>query len=106
MTLLEKEEFVLLSEVALAEERQEKLIDILRRRNRFLSNLFGQDHDAFSDEADECLRREDLILQKLKDERHKVLEQIQDVWKARLAAKSYAPIHPVPFGPPFTITKA
>ena len=101
MTFMEQEEFIVLSEIALAEADQDRLVSVLKKRNTFLSKLFREDHDVLSREAEECIRRENMVLEKLEEEKQKIMEKINKVSKSRQAAKSYSSRYPLPFSPRF-----
>jgi hypothetical protein len=101
MTVLEREEFMLLSEIAITEEDQDKLISILKKRNVNLSRLFLENIETFSEELEECLSRENLILEKLEKERHKIVERMEKISKARKNCKPYSTHYPLPLSPRF-----
>ncbi len=101
MTLLEREEFVLLSEIALSEEDQDRFVDILTRRNTAIGRLVGESPEAFADEIEECLTRENMILHRLEEERGKVIERMDTLSKKRKALRSYAAAYPLPSAPRF-----
>jgi hypothetical protein len=101
MTVLEREEFILLSEIAVMEEDQDKLVSILIKRNANLPRLFREDLESFLDELKECLSRENLIIEKLEMERHKIVERMEKISKARKTSQSYSVHYPLPFSPKF-----
>jgi hypothetical protein len=101
MTILEREEFILLSEIAVAEEDQDKLISILKKRNGNLPRLFRDNLESFSEEIEECLSRENLILEKLQKERHNILERMEKISKARKVYRPHSAHYPLPLSPRF-----
>jgi hypothetical protein len=101
MTLLELEEFLLLSEVAAGEEDQDRLVAVLTKRNACIGRLISEEADAFADEIGECLDRETLILERLEAERHKIVKEMEKVSHARKAARSYSTSYPLPSLPRF-----
>jgi hypothetical protein len=101
MTILEREEFILLSEIAVSEEDQDELVSVLKKRNVNLSRLFKEGLEPLSEEAEECLSRENAILSKLDQERHKIVEKMEKISKARKAAKPYSTHFPSPVFPKF-----
>lgn len=101
MTLLEREEFILLSEIVLGEEDQDRLVAVLTKRNASIGLLMSEDPKVFEDEITECLDRESLIIEKLEDERRKVVEKMEKVSRSRQAARSYSASYPLPPIPRF-----
>jgi hypothetical protein len=101
VTALEREEFLLLTEIAVGEEDQDRLVTILTKRNANIGRLMAEEPDAFADELKECIDLENRILRKLEDERSKIIRKMERVSRSRKAAKSYSSSYPLPFLPRF-----
>jgi hypothetical protein len=102
MSILEREEFILLSEIAVTEEDQDKFVSILKKRNSNLPRLFRENLESFSEELEECLSRENLILEKLQKERHKIIERMEKNSKARKVYRPQSAHYPLPLSPRFS----
>jgi hypothetical protein len=101
MNLLEREEFVLLAEIAVTEKDPEDFIRILKKRNTYIGRIIKEDPDVLRGDMEECLRREKLILQRLESERRKIIEQMEKLSKNKKAVATYAARYPFPSMPRF-----
>jgi hypothetical protein len=98
---IEQEEFINLTEEALAEEDQDHFVVLLTGRNILMGNLINEDPDVFIEDVGEYTHREIRLVERLKDERRKVLETIDKLSKSRQMAHSYSTKYPIPFFPRF-----
>ncbi len=101
MNLLEREEFMLLAEVAVTEKDPEEFIRLLKKRNKYIGRVIKEDPDLLRDDMEECLKRERLILQRLVSERRKVIEQMEKLSKNKKAVATYSAKYPFPSMPRF-----
>lgn len=101
MNLLEREEFMLLAEIAVTEKDPEEFIRVLKKRNKYIGRVIKEDPDLLRDDMEECLKRERLILQRLVSERRKVIEQMEKLSKNKKAVATYAARYPFPSMPRF-----
>ncbi len=101
MNLLEREEFMLLAEIAVTEKDPEEFIKILKKRNTYIGRVIKEDPELLRDDMEECLEREKLILQRLESERRKVIEEMEKLSKNKKAVATYAARYPFPTMPCF-----
>ncbi len=101
MNLLEREEFMLLAEIAVTEEEPEEFIRLLKKRNTYIGRVIKEDPALLRDDMEECLKRERLILQRLESERTKVIEQMEKLAKNKKAIATYSARYPFPSMPRF-----
>lgn len=101
MSILEREEFILLSEIAVTEDDQDKFVSILKKRNSNLHRFFRENMESFSEEIEECLSRENLLLERLQKERHKIIERMEKISKARKDNRPQSAHYPLPLSPRF-----
>ena len=96
-------DFVRLSREAQKEPSRDRLIDLLMERRRLISDAqtSGSRLDLPLDELKECLEREVELLSRLDYERHKLLEEMEELSKNRNAARKYRAKFPFPPLPVF-----
>ena len=92
-----------LSREAQKELSRERLIELLMERRGLIfdTRASGGRLDLPLDELKECLEREVDLVSRLNDERHKLLEQMEELSKNRNAAQKYRAKFPFPPLPVF-----
>ena len=96
-------DFIRLSREAQKERSREKLIDLLMERRGLIfdAQTSGSRLDLPLDELKECLEREGDLLSRLEYERHKLLEQMEELSKTMNAVHKYRAKFPFPPMPVF-----
>jgi hypothetical protein len=97
----ERDEFILLTEKALGEADQDRFVEVLMERDSFIGLLLKNDPGMFKDKIKECLLYEGFILDRLEEERNKVIGRIDKLSKSRRTPGMYAPKFPFPPMPAF-----
>ncbi len=95
-----KKTFIELTEKALLEDDVDKLIEDLMERNSSVEYLMKNDVDI-SEEYEEFLLKETKILERLENERKKLLKDMDELSRNRSVAKAYSPKFPFPPLPVF-----
>jgi hypothetical protein len=95
-----KKTFFELTEKALLEDDVDKLIEDLLERNSSVEYLTKNDVDI-SEESEEFLFRETKILERLENERKKLLKDMDELSRNRSVVKAYSPKFPFPPLPVF-----
>jgi hypothetical protein len=95
-----REEFVELTEKALLEEDGDRMIELLQAREVARQHMMVNDIDL-REKAKEYLSRETKILERLEDEKKKLLKEMENISRKKSAAKTYAPTFPFPPMPAF-----
>jgi hypothetical protein len=98
-TLIEK--FSELSDKGLGEEKSDKFIELLLRREPYSMDLINHRVKLDEEQAKDFLEKETRILDRLKEEKARVLKKMDQVSRTRKAAKQYRSIFPFPPIPVF-----
>jgi hypothetical protein len=93
--------FVSLTDGAMPEKDIDKFIECLLEREPYAMDLINHRIDLEEDEAKDFLAKEEEILERLKQERTKLLKEMEKLAKNRKASKAYSPQFPFPPMPAF-----
>ncbi|HEY3278774.1 MAG TPA: hypothetical protein VGJ94_19335 [Syntrophorhabdaceae bacterium] len=96
-----KESHVCLTEKALPEKDVSTFIERLKEREPYSMDLINHRVALEPDEALEMLHKEDEVLKRLKEERAKVLKEMEKLSKSRKGARTYGSQFPFPPMPVF-----
>ncbi len=100
MDLMEKEEFIMLSRLALEAAEGEKFIEYLLKRDPYIISLLKDDPRLFGDDTRECLDRESAIQKRLEEERTGILKKMDELSKKK-TMKTYSSTFPFPPWPAY-----
>lgn len=100
------EDFALLSRKALSEEDVDVLIELLGKRKNLKKALLGLGQGLCSEELREYIATEKAISRRLRQEKEKVLHEMDTLSKAMKVQKKYVPRASVPHMPVFFDIKA
>jgi hypothetical protein len=95
------EDFSELTIRALSEKDVDKLIEYLMERDNTYDDLGIHNIDLTPEELKEFLSREEKVVERLEEERKKVLQQMDQLSKSKKAAKTYSSKFPFPAMPVF-----
>jgi hypothetical protein len=95
-----RKDFLELTEKALLEKDGDRMIELLQTREVACQHMISNNIDL-GESVKECLSRETKILEKLKDEKKKLLKEMENISRKKSAAKTYAPTFPFPPMPAF-----
>jgi len=93
--------FVNLTERAMPEKDVDKFIERLLEREPYAMDLINHRIELKEDEIKDYLSKEEMILERLKRERTKLLQEMETLSKNRKASKAYSPKFPFPPMPVF-----
>jgi hypothetical protein len=93
--------FVDLTDKALPEEDGDRFIECLVKREPYSMDLINHRVELNEEEVQRMLDKETKILERLKEERAKLLNEMDRLSKNRRLAKSYSPTFPFPSIPVF-----
>ena len=96
-----KTAFINLTGKALPEEDVDKFIQHLLEREPYSMDLINHMVTLEKEEARDLLSKETRILERLKEERTKLLNQMEKHGRSRKASKAYSPRFPFPALPVF-----
>ncbi len=96
-----KNEYKALTGKALPEKDVDRFIEYLKTREPYSMDLINHRVPLEKGEADSMLENETKILERLKEERAKVLKEMERLSKSRRGAKTYASKFPFPSMPVF-----
>jgi hypothetical protein len=97
----ERENFVMLTTMAVNEEDPDTFVKYLMKRDPYIGCLLKNAPQVFGDMTEECLVRETLILEKLESERKETIEKLDRLSKKRKAVRKYSSQFPLPPPPTF-----
>jgi hypothetical protein len=97
----EKKEFILLTEKALDEEDPDRFIEYLMKRDAHTGALLKDNPSLFGNEAPRCLSREQQILERLEEERKKIIVEMDRLSNSKKAVRTYSTKFPLPPMPLF-----
>ena len=98
-TLIEK--FSELSDKGLGEEKSDKFIELLLEREPYAMDLINHGIKLDREKAKDFLEKETKILKRLKEEKARVLKEMDQLSKTRKADRQYRSIFPFPQVPVF-----
>jgi hypothetical protein len=98
-TLIEK--FNELSDKGLGEEKSDLFIELLLEREPYAMDLINHGVKLDEETARSFLEKETRILERLKEEKTRVLKEMDQVSKVRIASRQYRPKFPFPSMPVF-----
>jgi len=98
-TLIQK--FSELSDRGLGEEKSDKFIELLVEREPYAMDLINHQIRLDEEQAKVLLEKETKILERLKEEKARVLKEMDQVSRTRKAAKEYGAVFPFPSMPVF-----
>lgn len=90
-----------LSERSLTEEKPDKFIELLQEREPYSMDLINHGIKLDKEKAREFLEREMKILERLKEEKARVLKEMDQVSQTRKASRRYKSTFPLPSMPVF-----
>ena len=90
-----------LSEKSLGEEKSNKFIEILLEREPYAMDLINHGITLDEELAREFLEKETKILERLKEEKTRLLKEMDQVSRTRKAARNYRCTFPFPSIPVF-----
>jgi hypothetical protein len=93
--------YVSLTEKALPEKDVDKLIECLKTREPYSMDLINHRVPLDLEEATSMLEKEVEVLKRLKEERAKILKDMEKLSTSRRGAKAYASKFPFPSTPIF-----
>jgi hypothetical protein len=93
--------FVSLTDAAMPEEDLDKFIECLLEREPYAMDLINHRVELKEDEIEDFLLKEERILERLKQERTKLLKEMEKLAKNRKASRAYSPQFPFPPMPVF-----
>jgi hypothetical protein len=96
----EREDFIMLTAMALNEKDPDTFVKYLMKRDSYIACLLKNYPQVFGDMAEECLVRETSILEKLESERKETIKKMDRLSKKRKAVRKYSSQFPLP--PPLT----
>ena len=96
-----KQYYVALTDNAIPEEDIDKLIERLLEREPYAMDLINHRVELKEDEIEVFLSKEESILEKLKQERTKLLKEMVELAESRRASRAYSPSFPFPPMPVF-----
>jgi hypothetical protein len=97
----ERDDFILLTTMALNEKDPDTFVEYLMKRDPYIGCLLKNAPQVFGNMAEECLSRETLILEKLESERKETIEKLDRLSKNRKAVQRYSSQFPLPPLPTF-----
>jgi hypothetical protein len=96
-----REDFIMLTALALNEKDPDTFVEYLMKRDPYIGCLLKNTPQVFGDMAEKCLFRETLILKKLESERKETIEKVDRLSKKRKAVRRYSSQFPLPPLPTF-----
>jgi hypothetical protein len=97
----ERDEFIMLTAMALNEKDPDTFVKYLMKRDPYIGCLLKNAPQVFGDMTEECLVRETLILEKLESERKETIEKVDRLSKKQKAVRKYSSQFPLPPLPTF-----
>jgi hypothetical protein len=101
MNLQEKEDFIMLTRLALSEEETGKFVGYLMKRDPYISRLLKIDPHLFGDEMEDCLAWERELLERLEKERMVIIKKMDALSQNKRAVRKYSAKFPLPPMPTF-----
>jgi len=98
-TLIEK--FHELTDKGLGEMKSEKFLELLLEREPYAMDLINHRIKLDKEKARDFLERETKVLERLKEEKARVLKEMDQLSKTRKATRQYRSIFPFPQVPVF-----
>ncbi|HPH42502.1 MAG TPA: hypothetical protein PLX88_07005 [Syntrophorhabdaceae bacterium] len=95
------EDYIELTRKALDEHDPDKFIDLLMQRKVFLECMMKENDLIDVDEAQNYLLQETDIIERLEEERKKLLKEMDALSQSKKAVKKYSPRFPFPPMPVF-----
>jgi hypothetical protein len=95
------ETFEKLTKKALKETDIEKFIDLLMQRDAYSEYIVNHNVAISTEEAEKFLVQEDRVIQRLEDERKKLLIDMDELSKSKTVMRTYSPKFPFPPLPVF-----
>jgi hypothetical protein len=93
--------FMNLTDHAIPEQEIDKFIECLLEREPYAMDLINHRIDLKEDEIEDFLSKETRVLERLEQERAKLLKEMDKLAKSRKAKKAYSPQFPFPPLPVF-----
>ncbi|MCX5806294.1 MAG: hypothetical protein NT010_09560 [Proteobacteria bacterium] len=95
------ENFEKLTKKALKEEDIDKFIDLLMQRDAYSEYIMDHNIAIIAEEAQNYLLQEEKVIQRLEDERKKLLTDMDELSKSKAVMRTYSPKFPFPPLPVF-----
>jgi len=90
-----------LTDKGLGEQKSEKFIELLLEREPYAMDLINHRVKLDREKAQEFIEKETKVLERLKEEKARVLKQMDQLSKTRKANRQYRSIFPFPQVPVF-----
>jgi hypothetical protein len=90
------ETFAELTNKALNEDDTDKLIDLLMQRDAYSTYIINHNVAMRTEDARNYLLQEDRVVQKLENERKKLLIEMDELSKSKAVIRTYSPKFPFP----------